>query len=330
MRILVYGAGVVGSFYAVQLHEAGHEVTLLARGQRLADIREYGVVLEDIDTGQQTATSVRVAEQLAPEDAYDLALVAMRKNQVQSVLPALAANQHTPSVLFLGNNAAGPDELATALGRERVLLGFGGVGGVRADHVVRYVAGKGRRRAAVLAGELDGRSTPRLQQIVGAFAQAGVQVEVCPRIDAWLKSHIAFVGPLANALCGAGGDNYRLARTRDGVVLAIRGIHEGFRVLRALGVPVIPLRLRLFMTIPEPILVPQAQRMLATPAAEIGLAGHAQAARDEMLHLAEEFKALIRASGVSTPAMDRLYTYLDPAVPPIPDSSATIALRWLG
>ena len=330
MRILVYGAGVVGSFYAVQLHDAGHEVTLLARGQRLADIREHGVVLEDIDTEQQTTASVRVAEQLAPEDAYDLVLVAMRKNQVHSVLPILAANHHTPSVLFLGNNAAGPDELVTALGRERVLMGFGGVGGVRVGHVVRYTAGKGRRRAAVLADELDGRSTPRLQRIIGAFAQAGVEVQVCPRIDAWLKVHIAFVGPLANALCGAGGDNYRLARTRDGVVLAIRGIHEGFRVLRALGVPVIPLRLRLYLAVPEPILVPQVQRRLATRAAEIGLAGHARAARDEMLHLAEEFKSLVRASGVPTPVMDRLYTYLDPTVPLIPDGSAELALHWRG
>ncbi|MCK4681956.1 hypothetical protein KAT59_02875 [Candidatus Bipolaricaulota bacterium] len=31
------------------------------------------------------------------------------------VLPALAANRHTPDVLFMGNNAAGPDEMIEAL-----------------------------------------------------------------------------------------------------------------------------------------------------------------------------------------------------------------------
>jgi len=51
MRILVYGAGVVGSQYAALLHRAGHDVSLLARGQRLADLREHGIVLQAVDTG---------------------------------------------------------------------------------------------------------------------------------------------------------------------------------------------------------------------------------------------------------------------------------------
>ena len=37
MRILVLGAGVIGSVYAAKLLQAGHEVVLLARGHRLAD-----------------------------------------------------------------------------------------------------------------------------------------------------------------------------------------------------------------------------------------------------------------------------------------------------
>ena len=51
MKILIYGAGVLGSFYAARLHTAGHTVTLLARGQRLADLRAHGIVLEDARTG---------------------------------------------------------------------------------------------------------------------------------------------------------------------------------------------------------------------------------------------------------------------------------------
>ncbi len=69
MRILFYGAGVLGSLYAARLQEARQEVSILARGQRLADIREHGIVLEDGDTGQRTTTCVNVVEQLAPDDA---------------------------------------------------------------------------------------------------------------------------------------------------------------------------------------------------------------------------------------------------------------------
>ena len=33
MKLLIYGAGVLGSLYAARLHAAGHRVMLLARGQ---------------------------------------------------------------------------------------------------------------------------------------------------------------------------------------------------------------------------------------------------------------------------------------------------------
>ncbi|MEV3950585.1 2-dehydropantoate 2-reductase N-terminal domain-containing protein [Streptomyces halstedii] len=33
MKLLVYGAGVLGSLFAARLHEAGHDVSLLARGR---------------------------------------------------------------------------------------------------------------------------------------------------------------------------------------------------------------------------------------------------------------------------------------------------------
>ena len=35
MRILIYGAGVIGSLYGAQLAEAGHDVSVYARGLRL-------------------------------------------------------------------------------------------------------------------------------------------------------------------------------------------------------------------------------------------------------------------------------------------------------
>ena len=73
-------------------------------------------MLEDVITRHRTTTRVNVVERLAPEDAYDLVVVLVPKNYVSEVLPAMAANRHTPDVLFMGNNAAGPDEMIEALG----------------------------------------------------------------------------------------------------------------------------------------------------------------------------------------------------------------------
>ena len=153
----------MGSLYAARLQEAGQEVSILARGQRLADIREHGIVLEDGDTGQRTTTRIKAVEHLAPDDAYDLVVVLMRKNQVSAILPDLAANQHSPSILFMNNNVAGPDEMVEALGKERVLLGFPGAAGHRDGHVVTVKVTAGRQQPTTF-GELDGRTTPRLKK----------------------------------------------------------------------------------------------------------------------------------------------------------------------
>ena len=85
--------------YDAWLQESGQEVAILARGQRLADLREHGIVLEDATTGHRATACVDMVEGLSPEDAYDLVIVLVPKNHVSEVLPALAANRHTPNVL---------------------------------------------------------------------------------------------------------------------------------------------------------------------------------------------------------------------------------------
>jgi 2-dehydropantoate 2-reductase len=258
---------------------------------------------------------------------YDLVVVAMPKIYIPNVLPVLAANRQTPNILFVCNNAAGPDEMIAALGRERVLLGFVGAGGEREGHIVRYIIEPAREQATTF-GELDGDTTPRLEQIAAAFKGAGFPVALCANMDAWLKTHVVEISPTVNAVYLAGGDNYRLARTRDGVVLMIRAIKEGYKVLQALGIPITPSNRKIVNWIPEPLLVFLARKMLDNKDVELKATGHANAARHEMKQIADEFRALARTTSVPTPAMDRLYTYIDPATPPIPEGSAEIPLNW--
>ncbi len=46
MRFIVYGAGAVGGVVGAQLHRAGHDVTLVARGSHYEAIRDGGLVFE--------------------------------------------------------------------------------------------------------------------------------------------------------------------------------------------------------------------------------------------------------------------------------------------
>ena len=330
MKILVYGAGPLGSLFAARLQQGGHVVSILARGQRLNDLREHGIVLVDVRTQEQSITHVDVVEELQPDDAYDLVLVIMRKNHALQILPVLAANRHTPNVLFLCNNAAGPDAFVEALGKERVLIGFPNSAGYREGYVIHCLTGTPNDKANVPFGEVDGRISDRARAVARILESApGFGAEMRTDMDAWLKYHVALLFPsLAPALHAAGVDNYRVARTRDLVVLGIRAIREGFRVLQSLGLPITPSKLKMFAWLPEPILVPFAQRLLVNPLMETALVKHAAAAHDEVQHLIGEFMALARTTSVPTPTIDRLLHYYEPDAPQVPDGSAEIPLDW--
>src|SRR5215472_13710385 len=90
MRALVVGAGVIGSVYAGRLLRAGHHVMMLARGQRLADLRAHGLVLENAETGQRTQLPVSAVEAPDRGGPYDLVLVPVQAGQFAATLPILA------------------------------------------------------------------------------------------------------------------------------------------------------------------------------------------------------------------------------------------------
>jgi 2-dehydropantoate 2-reductase len=309
LDILIYGAGVLGSLYAARLQQSGQNVSVLARGQRLNDIRAHGLVLEDGLTGSRTTTHVNTVDRLAPEDAYDLVVVLMGKHQVASILPALATNSHTPNVLFMHNSAAGPDELTAALGRARAMLGFPGAGGTLQGHVVRYLL---ISQQPTMLGEVDGSTTPRLRQLVSAFKEAGLPVAISPNMGAWLKTHAVFITGIESAIHLAGGRSDKLAQRRDLLALMVNAIREGFQALQALHIPVIPFKLRvMFMWMPRSFAINYWQRELKGKLGELSLSPHANAAPGEIKQLIGEIRTLIRAASVPTPALDRLYGFMD-------------------
>jgi ketopantoate reductase len=331
MKILVYGAGPIGSLFSVRLHDAGHDVALLARGQRLHDLREHGVVLEDGYSGKRSVTPLAVVERLEPDDDYDLVLVTMRKNHAVQILPVLAANPNAPTILFLMNNFQGPAELVEALGASRVMLGFPTTGGERDGHVIRVIP-QSPVQTRIPLGEPDGSVTDRTRQVASVMSSMdGFGVEIRADMDAWLKYHVALLLPgFGAALCATEVDARRLARTRDALVLAVRATREAFEVLRQAGIPVTPPALRALEWLPEPVLVTMAKHLVVTDTMKISGEGHLRAARDEMQMLMDEFMVFARARGASTPSIDRLHRHYDPATPSMPDGSSEIGMRWGG
>ena len=173
-KVLVFGAGVLGSLYGAKLQEGGCDVTIVARGQRYKDLKEHGIIIEYFDTGERTTTKVKVLDSMPPDDYYDFCLVPVQKIQFDSALKALAFNKKIPAFLFMVNNTEGPQALIDVLGKERVILGFANAGGERDGHLVRLMIANGK---AITMGELDGRVSERLQQSASIFKAADSPVD---------------------------------------------------------------------------------------------------------------------------------------------------------
>jgi len=331
MRILVFGAGPLGSLIAARLQQGGLPVTLLARGKRLEDLRRHGLVLKNWTTGQEEVLRVPLIDRLDPDDDYNLVLVVMRKNSALKLLTVLAANC-SRRVLFLMNNAAGPQALQDALGRERVLIGFAGMAGYREGHKIIYLNAEEGRPGVIYLGEPEGRLTPRLRETAALLSQGRyIEAQKEAFMDAWSKYHVALLFPsLAPALYLCGNDNYRMARTRDALVLAWRAMQEGFRVLRKLGYPVRPAALKKFTWLPEPLAVSLLKKLIANPHMEVAMVRHAQVIRDEITQLNDEFMQLVDASAEFTPVMRFLINQYKNQAPFLPEGSRSIRLRWEG
>jgi len=260
MKLLVYGAGVLGTLFSVRLHEAGHDVSLLARGDRLAALRTHGVRLAEGDSPAIRQVPVPVVDH--PAGDYDLTTVFVRAHQVDEVLASLAALDG--DVLFLHNWAAGAGPLGDVIGHERVLLGFPTAGGTMDGDVVRYRTPTTlTRQVPMPIGEPDGRTTERLTRIVKTFRSAGINAKPDSRMDAWLTTHAAFTIPLERASHAAGGPQ-ALADDQPAIRTLIRQTKQN---LASLPTPPVPRALTTLSHLPEGLLTAVVQRFLRSPTA---------------------------------------------------------------
>ena len=122
MKILVYGAGVLGCNLARNLFHAGKDVTLLARGNWAAEIKQNGLRVKDKFSPRVSVSRIPVVSKLAPDAQYDVIFVVLRYTQLDSALDTLRENQ-TKNIVFVGNNVR-PRALAAALPGKNVLFAF--------------------------------------------------------------------------------------------------------------------------------------------------------------------------------------------------------------
>jgi len=299
MRILVVGAGVIGSVYAARLLEAGHTVTVCARGRRLGELRDGGLILQDAETSRRTAHEVRA---VATPDGVgcDLVLVAVRRDQMVGAVPL--ANMDA-DVMFFGNAAGLTKTLTGAIGK-RTLFGFPAAGGVRDQAVVRFVLIRAQK---TMLADSDRKRSTRVRSLAQMFESAGFPATISTDPEGWLTAHAAFVAPIQLALCRVNVQPQRLAADQALLTTMVRATRQAFRALQAAGNTEIPRNLRaLYLLMPERFAVWYWRKTLAGPHGELWFAAHTRASPEEMASLARALHAAVNATSRRAPDLEAL------------------------
>ncbi len=304
MKILVYGAGIIGSIYAARLFEATGDVTLLARGQRYADLNRNGIILNDVETEKQTIYHVPLTQRLESTDFYDLLIVAVRLDQLNSVMQIIKQNKVSPLIMLMLNNPDDMAHLANELPHKHILLGFPGVGGTHQGSRIEYIQLK---QQETTIGEINGNISDCVQGIKILFGEAGFDTVVSTNMPTWLKTHAVFVACVSAAIIGENGDSVQLGKNRASIQIMVKSISEGFSACTQLGMPIAPTNLKIiFAIMPQWFSVCYWQYAMQGKVGTLAMAPHANAAKEEMQLLAKKVLVLVQSSSISTPTLNTL------------------------
>ena len=233
MKIAIYGAGGVGGYYGAVLAHAGHAVSLIARGAHLAAIRQNGLrVLSP--RGDLTVHPVAATDDPAVIGPVDAVIVAVKSPHLPAVRDGIGPLLGPGTLVVpLLNGVDAHEALLPAVGRERMGKGL--------TRIIAEISRPGEIRHMglepyVAMAEWDGRTSLRVEALVSALLEGGVEAEVPPDIDAalWFKFlMICSIGGVCAVCRTPVGPVRTLPETRD---LLRRAMQEVAEVARARGV----------------------------------------------------------------------------------------------
>src|SRR5436309_9909065 len=169
MKIVILGAGALGTVLGAHLARAGEDVTLIARGNRAAYLQEHGATL----TGLVDFTvPVRVVTDPSQVHEADVLIVTVKTYDMEAALQS-TKHLHVESVLSLQNGVLKNEQLAQTFGWEKVL---GAMTHFSAD-VLPTGTVRFRTNQGVYLGALPEGTSPRVQTLGDLFEHIGIAVQ---------------------------------------------------------------------------------------------------------------------------------------------------------
>ena len=299
MKILVFGAGVLGCNLARNFFRAGKDVTLLARGEWGKSLTENGLRIKNYLSRCTSVCRVPVVTSLAPEDSYDVIFTAVRYTQLTDVAATLRENQ-SENIVFVGNNVRAC-ELAAALPGKNVMFAFTNAAGRRENGCVISVDLK-----KITIGQLAGSQSN--EALIGRiFEKTKYKVTYEPNMGDYLLCHAAFVIPAVFACYKTDGDLKKLKGNTEYLNRLIDANIEGYRAIKNAGHEILPKADTDFESAAyRKTCLRFFKLMCATVLGKICASDHAMNAVDEMYALDCDFKCFFDENGAQYPVWREL------------------------
>lgn len=233
MRILVVGAGAVGGYFGGRLAQTGRDVTFLVLARRAEEMKAKGLQIVSPHGNLTLHPKTTTAGQIA--GPYDVILLSVKSYSLPSAMNDFAAAVGPETMILpVLNGMRHIDLLVERFGKHAVL------GGVCL--VATEIDAEGRIKQltdlqSLVYGELDGRATPRLQELDKTLRGSGFDARVSDNIlgDMWQKwVQLATLGALTCLLRGNIGE---IASIPGGADLARSVLSESSSIANANGYP---------------------------------------------------------------------------------------------
>lgn len=304
MKILFYGAGVIGQIYATKLFESGVNITLLARGETYERLKINGITLNNIQTKERINVRIPLTQELTNSDNYDLIIVTVRLDQLYDIMETLRANRNCSTILFMLNNPKSVQNLDKDLLNKKILLGFPGVGGTRHGEKINYIQIKEQKTTL---GDFDGFTSDATKKLKDILVKAGFRVAIENQMKAWMIIHSVFISSASAAIALENGDSRQLGKNRASVSKMVQSIKEGFKACQELGLPIIPKNLKtIFITMPKWFSVLYWSSAMKGKTGTLAIAPHANSARSEMQLLSKQVLEIVGKATTKTPTLKKL------------------------
>ncbi len=284
MRILIYGAGVIGSLYAALLSEAGAEITVYARGKRLQDLQAKGLLYQR--NGRIKSAKVTVISSLDEHDRYDCIFLTVREDQLLTALAELKDNV-SPAIVTMVNSLDPYERWEGICGSGRILPAFPGAGGSLDEGVLNADL-----TPRIIQPTTIGRTDGREKELAALFRRAHIPYQIVSDMHEWQICHLGMVVPIADAYYEA-ADPRRAGEDFPLMEKTARRIRRNYRIIKNKGIKLSPVKMNVFLVLPVSAVAFIMGFVFRSEFGNRFMYQHSMKAPDEMRRLQEQLYAFL-------------------------------------